>query len=381
MDEFGTKVRERSPSPSLNWLVVILLFVVAALLWRDRLFRTRSSLTDPLAEPRVVTPRGDLAADEKAVVELFREVSPSVVHITTLTRAEGLLTFNAEDVPQGTGSGFVWDRDGHVVTNYHVIEKSNSVQVTLSDQSTWEARLVGADPNKDLAVLKIDVSSTTLRPILVGLSRDLAVGQKVFAIGNPFGLDQTLTTGIISALGREIQSVTRRPIRGVIQTDAAINPGNSGGPLLDSAGRLIGVNTAIYSPSGASSGIGFAVPVDIVNRVVPQIIRTGKPETVGMGIAIAEDQITRRLGREGVLVLHVVENGAAAKAGLRPTRVAANSKIELGDFIVAIDGKSIRSADDLFRVIDDHRPGDVIKVTILREGKRLELSVELQILQ
>ncbi|HTS03462.1 MAG TPA: trypsin-like peptidase domain-containing protein, partial [Thermoanaerobaculia bacterium] len=211
------------------------------------------------AAPRPVTARGDLASDEKATIELFQRCSPSVVYITTLARRP-VNFFEMTEVAQGTGSGFVWDRQGHIVTNFHVIENSDSLVVTLADQSNWKATLVGAEPDKDLAVLRIGAPEAKLPPILVGTSHDLKVGQKVFAIGNPFGLDETLTTGIVSALGRTIESVTGRKIQDVVQTDAAINPGNSGGPLLDSAGRLIGVNTQIASPSGASAGIGFAVP-------------------------------------------------------------------------------------------------------------------------
>ena len=207
--------------------------------------------------------------------------------------------FRALEVPQGAGSGFVWDENGYIVTNYHVIAEAQGRRVTLADQSTWSAKLVGVEPDKDIAVLKIDAPTRLLPPIPIGTSDDLQVGQKVFAIGNPFGFDQTLTTGVISGLGREIVSATRRPIQGVIQTDAAINPGNSGGPLLDSAGRVIGINTAIVSPSGAYAGIGFAVPVDVVNRIVPQIIRGEQIEKPGLGIAIAEDYVVRRLGLEG----------------------------------------------------------------------------------
>ncbi|MCZ6452167.1 MAG: trypsin-like peptidase domain-containing protein, partial [Deltaproteobacteria bacterium] len=226
-----------------------------------------------LAAPREITPRGKLSVEESLTIALFRKASPSVVNITTLTVRRDVFTLNLLEIPEGTGSGFVWDNAGHIVTNYHVIQNADVAQVTLADQSTLKARRIGVAPDKDLAVLQIDVAKSRLRPIPIGSSNNLRVGQKVYAIGNPFGLDQTLTTGVISALGREIESVTRRPIRGVIQTDAAINPGNSGGPLLDSAGRLIGVNTQIFSPSGASVGIGFAIPVDTVNRVVPQLIR------------------------------------------------------------------------------------------------------------
>jgi S1-C subfamily serine protease len=271
---------------SYLWPLLLVLAVGAVLVWRFWP-RTPGDGLDPNAAPRPITPRGDLAEFEKTTVDIFRQASPSVVHITNLTVRPDRYHLNLFEVPKGTGTGFIWDEDGHVVTNYHVIQGGNGARVTLADQSSYKARVVGAYPDKDLAVLVIGASRDRLRPILVGSSRDLKVGQMALATGNPFGLDRTLTTGIVSALGREIESVTRRAIKGVIQTDAAINPGNSGGPLLDSAGRLIGVNTAIYSPSGAYAGIGFAIPVDEVNRVVPQLIRHGKVTRPALGVQLA----------------------------------------------------------------------------------------------
>jgi S1-C subfamily serine protease len=217
-----------------------------------------------------------LTDDERETIALFEQASPSVVYITSLSVRRDLFTLNVLEIPQGTGSGFVWDDAGHIVTNFHVIQNADRAQVTLADRSTWVAELVGVAPAKDLAVLRIDAPAAKLRPLPVGSSEDLRVGQTVLAIGDPFGLDQTLTTGVISALGREIESVAQIPIRDVIQTDAAINPGNSGGPLLDSSGRLIGVNAAIYSPSGAYAGIGFSIPVDTVKWVVPELIEHGE---------------------------------------------------------------------------------------------------------
>ncbi len=245
------------------------------------------------AAPRAVAPRGPLAADELANVELFRRTSPSVVHITTLETQRDFFSRATQEVPRGTGTGFVWDGDGHIVTNYHVIQGASAARVTLADQSTHKASLVGFFADRDLAVLKIEVPR--LPPIPLGTSRDLLVGQRVYAIGNPFGLDQTLTTGIVSALNREIESFNSRTIRGVIQTDAAINPGNSGGPLLDSAGRLIGVNTQIASPSGASAGIGFAIPVDEVNRIVPRLIRDGRFVRPALGVTSGPPELSRAL--------------------------------------------------------------------------------------
>jgi S1-C subfamily serine protease len=236
-------------------------------------------------------------------------------------------------------------------------------------------------PDKDLAVLKIDAPANRLPAIPVGTSKDLQVGQSVFAIGNPFGLDQSLTTGVISALGREIESVTRRPIQGVIQTDAAINPGNSGGPLLDSAGRLIGVNTAIYSPSGASAGIGFAIPVDTVNRIVPELIRYGKVTRPGIGVQIAEDQIAERFGVNGVLVVDVVPGSAAAKAGLRPTRREASGRVRLGDVITAIDGKKVLSPNELYLTLENYKVGDAVNVSLMRDGKVVQAKLTLEAVQ
>ncbi len=328
--------------------------------------------------PRAITPRGDLDEDEKETIRLFEETSASVVFITTVNLRRDYFGTNIYKIPAGTGSGFIWDKAGHVVTNFHVIRGAHEATVTLSDQSTWKATLVGAEPDKDIAVLKIQTPPARLAPIKVGESHNLLVGQQAFAIGNPFGFDQTLTTGIISALGREIESVTRRPIQGVIQTNAAINPGNSGGPLLDSAGRLIGINTAIYSPTGSSAGIGFAVPVDTVNRIVPQLIEHGKVTKPGLGINIAADSLVqRRLGKSGVLVLNVLEGGGAEKAGIRPTRQTANGRVILGDLITAIDGKEITDTTDLFRALDTKSVGDSVEVTFERDGENKQLTVEL----
>jgi S1-C subfamily serine protease len=241
--------------------------------------------------------------------------------------------------------------------------------------------VVGIAPDKDLAVLRIDAPAKRLRPIPLGTSKELQVGQSVFAIGNPFALDQTLTTGVISALGREIESVTRRPIQGVIQSDAAINPGNSGGPLLDSAGRLIGVNTAIYSPSGASAGIGFAIPVDTVNRIVPELIRSGRITRPGLGVQIAEEQLTAQLGVNGVLVVDVARAGPGAKAGIRPTRRDGSGRVTLGDVITAIDGKKVESPNDLFLLLENYKVGDTVTVTVLRDGKTAQAKVTLDAAQ
>jgi len=366
---------KKTDRPNTLVLLLIVLIVILVYLQARPWF---TSLYDKTAGPRLVTPRGDLAPDETSTIELFKNVSPSVVYITSIAVERDIFSFRALEIPRGTGSGFVWDDNGYIVTNFHVIQDSQAADVTLADNSTWSAKLVGAEPDKDLAVLKIDAPRSLLPPIVVGKSSDLQVGQKVFAIGNPFGFDQTLTTGVISGLGREIESVTRRPIEGVIQTDAAINPGNSGGPLLDSAGRLIGINTAIVSPSGAYAGIGFAVPVDVVNRMVPQIIRYGKVQKPALGISIAEDYVVRRLGVEGVLIVSVTPGGAADRAGLRPTRRDSRGRTVLGDLIVAVDDKTISESRDLFRALDSYNIGDTVRLRVRRPEGEVDVNVTLQ---
>jgi len=354
----------------------ILLFLVLIGLWF--IFgRTEMPVRRQNSEPRVVTARGDLASDEQSTIELFERCSPSVVYITTSEIRKGFFNLNVYEIPRGSGSGFIWDNKGHIVTNYHVIESANKVEVTLGDGTVSKGSVVGVSPDKDLAVLQISAPSSDLVPITIGQSNNLLVGQKVFAIGNPFGLDHTLTAGIVSALGRQIQSVSGQTIREVIQTDAAINPGNSGGPLLDSAGRLIGVNTAIVSPAGQSSGIGFAVPVEVVNRVVPDLIRYGKDIRPGLGVRIASDAVNKRLNIEGVLILTVVEGSAAEKAGLRGTREVFG-QVELGDIIESIDDEPINNFDDLHHVLDQHKIGDVVVLKIKRDGSVHKVQIILE---
>jgi S1-C subfamily serine protease len=379
--------RPLRPAPSvasgINWLLVILLIILAAMLWRDRGLRSaglNSSLHNPEAQDRPIVPRGDLAEDEKTTIALFKRAAPSVVHITSLAVQRDPLSTDVLGIPQGTGSGFIWDKNGYVVTNYHVVESAGAMKVTLADRSEWSAEPVGRAPDKDVAVLKIDAPAEKLTPIEPGTSANLEVGQKVFAIGNPFGLDQTLTTGIISGLGREILSVTQRPIQGVIQTDAAVNPGNSGGPLLDSAGLVIGVNTAIYSPSGVNSGIAYAVPIDPILWIVPQLIRHGKVERVGIGVRLLEDQLTARLGIRGVLVHEVVESGPAARAGIQPSRRTKDGYVP-GDLIVAVNGKPINNSIDLYRILDQFKAGDKVTLTINRNGVDKQVPVTLRVLE
>ncbi|KAI8541483.1 hypothetical protein RHMOL_Rhmol08G0064400 [Rhododendron molle] len=326
----------------------------------------------------VTTPRR-LQSDELATVRLFKENTPSVVYITNLAVRQDAFTLDVLEVPQGSGSGFVWDKDGHIVTNFHVIRGASDLKVTLSDQTTYDAKVVGFDQDKDVAVLRVDAPKDKLRPIPIGVSADLLVGQKVYAIGNPFGLDHTLTTGVISGLRREISSAaTGRPIQDVIQTDAAINPGNSGGPLLDSSGSLIGINTAIYSPSGASSGVGFSIPVDTVGGIVDQLVKFGKVTRPILGIKFAPDQSVEQLGVGGVLVLDAPANGPAGKAGLRSTKRDGYGRLILGDIITSVNGKKISNGSDLYRVLDQCKVGDEITVEVLRGDHKEKIPVILE---
>lgn len=330
------------------------------------------------AAPRAVAPRGPLAADELATIELFKKASPSVVHITSLAAQRDFFSLNVQQVPRGTGTGFVWDAAGHIVTNFHVIQGAQGARVTLADQSNFDASLVGVFPERDLAVLRITAPKDKLPPIAIGTSRDLAVGQRVYAIGNPFGLDQTLTTGIVSALNREIEGFGGRLIRGVVQTDAAINPGNSGGPLLDSAGRLIGVNTQIASPSGASAGIGFAIPVDEVNRIVPRLIRDGRFVRPALGIAAAPPEVNAALKLpKGVVVVQVNGGSPAARAGLQPFRRGSRGEVVHGDVITAIDERPVGDLDELLTQLENHQPGDSVTLTLSRDGRTRKEKVTL----
>jgi S1-C subfamily serine protease len=315
---------------------------------------------------REVAPRDGYLPEELANRQVYEKDKDSVVGIDSFTLRRRLGSRNVTEIPEGSGSGFIWDARGFIVTNYHVIQNADAAEVHLADGSTFTAKLWGAAPDHDLAVLRIEAPEGTLKPITVGTSKDLWVGQKVWAIGNPFGVGQSLTTGIISALNREIQSVTNQPISGVIQTDASINPGNSGGPLLDSAGRLIGVNTAIASPSGGSTGVGFAIPIDTVNRVVTQLISDRKVVRAGLGVQLSADPAARAAGRAGALVANVLARGPAAQAG-----------IHSADLIVAINDKPVSSNKQLFQLLAEHKAGDKVKVSVQRGDERLDIPVTL----
>jgi S1-C subfamily serine protease len=355
-------------------LAVALLAVIGVAVLREAPWPGTSA-----PEPRIVVPRGDLAPAEKTVIALFETTKPSVVAITTASRVFDPWQQQAHDVPRGTGSGFVWDDAGHIVTNYHVIEGATAAQVRLADGRVLPARLVGVAPSHDLAVLRVDAGGDRPAPIPLGESAPLRVGQSVLAIGNPFGLDWTLTTGVVSALDRAIPGPRGDSIEGLIQTDAAINPGNSGGPLIDSAGRLIGVNTAIYSPSGSSAGIGFAVPVDTVNRVVPQLIRTGVYRPPRLGVVHDErvNAFAREQGIEGVLVLDVEPGSPAAAAGLRPAMQNRLGQIVPGDLVVGIGDRRVATSADLRAALDQHVPGDAVDLVLLRDGREVRVPVVL----
>ena len=322
-------------------------------------------------EPRAVTARGSLAEFERLTVEIFDQISPSVVYIFTES-AQSRALGRAGRGQGGAGSGFIWDASGHVVTNHHVIEGAARVAVRLDSGEAIAARVVGSAPEFDLAVLKLSVPTVALPPIPIGTSADLLVGQWVLAIGNPFGLSRTLTTGVISALDRTLPTARRREITGVIQTDAAINPGNSGGPLLDSAGRLIGVNTAIISGTGSSAGIGFAVPVDTVNRVVPELIGRGRVPQPGIGIVALDEEIAARMGIKGVAISEVLPGSAAQIAGLEAVDRARGT---LGDVITQVGGRAVNSVTDLANALVEIGVGNEVELTVTRGNQSRVVSV------
>jgi len=320
---------------------------------------------------------GGLTTEETRNIEIFRQATNSVVSVRSMAFRYNLFSLDVMQIPRGSGSGFVWNDQGHIVTNFHVIDGGTAFVVTLADQSEWEARVVGQAPDKDLAVLHIEAPAESLNPLSLGRSAELVVGQSVLALGNPFGLDHSLTLGVLSAVGRELESPGGRTIRDVLQTDAAINPGNSGGPLLDSGGRLIGVNTAIISPSRGSAGVSFAIPVDTVRRLVPQLIEYGKPIQPGIGIRPVPDGRLPR-GIEGVGVWEVTRGGPAEKAGLEGVRVGrSRRRYILGDIIVAVDGQPIHSRDELLDRFEDRGVGARVTLTVQRDGRKRDVQMRL----
>ncbi len=368
-----------SPHRRLNRLMILLTVLLTMVLALYAWPILHSIFFSPSADPRPITPRGELMDFEKTTIAIFKHASPSVAFITTETRRINPFSREVTEVPQGSGSGFIWDDRGYVVTNLHVIQSASSARVILYDQSAYDAKVVGFSADHDLAVLKINVPlGIKLIPLPVGTSSDLQVGQSVFAIGNPFGLDQTLTTGVISALKRTITGESNRPIENVIQIDAAINPGNSGGPLLDSAGRLIAVNTAIYSPSGAWSGIGFSIPVDTANRVVPEIIRTGRFVPARIGIRLGDDMTQSLLAKspvKGFVIPDVQPNSPADKAGIQGLYQAPDGSIALGDVLLQVNDQAITSSHDLIATMDRFHPGDTISLTLWHDGQSRTLKI------
>ena len=347
----------------------------------DRLgnrFQPSGAAFSEAVPPGITDP--SVATDEQNNIEVYRALSPGVVFIHSTSYARDFLGF--VEPQEGSGSGSIIDDQGDILTNYHVIEGAQKLSVSLGGKKDYAARIVGGDPDTDLAVIRlIEKPSGPLTVVPLGDSDKLVVGQKVLAIGNPFGLDRTLTTGVISGLQRPIRARNNRLIEGAIQTDASINPGNSGGPLLDSHGRMIGINSQILSPSGASSGVGFAVPISIAKRVVPQLLQNGQVRRAKLGISTRDVQAIRNQidlpVSDGVLILQVARGSGAANAGLRGLQQTEDGDVELGDIILGINGEKVANSDDLFRVLDKHQIGETVQVEILRDGKRTTVPVRL----
>jgi len=359
----------------MNRRFALFVAIVAAVLVALTLSNIRySPWTNSTA--RSVDQRGPLSDAERANIELFERVSPSVVQVVARSAAANPLDED-EGTGAASGTGFIWDNDGHVVTNNHVVQNGSEVAVRFASGEVAQAEIIGVAPNYDLAVLRIKKSRQLPPPVAFGSSTDLKVGQSAFAIGNPFGLDQSLTSGIISALKRRLPTSSGREIANVIQTDTAINPGNSGGPLLDSAGRLIGVNTAILSPSGTSAGIGFAIPVDIVNRVVPELIKNGRVPTPGIGIVAASEAVSTRLGIEGVIIVRTAPGSPAERAGIRGVDLGSGA---LGDVIVQADGKPVHRLSDLTDQIEQVGAGKSIRISLKRGSQTRDINIDIVVI-
>lgn len=382
--------RPPARSPLLTLTMLLLIAILIFQLTETRRLRrahepTGVGAASPLEIPGISASNGTAGAaytsgpDERNTIAIYSRVSPSVVSVANkaLVRSIGWFGSQLFEIPQGAGSGFIWDRKGHIISNYHVVHEADALSVTFADGATFDARLVGIAPDYDLAVLKIDAPAERLHPVTTGESRGLQVGQSVLAIGNPFGLDTTLTVGVVSALGRTITSMTDRQIHDVIQTDAAINPGNSGGPLLNSSGQLIGVNTAIVSPSGAYAGVGFAVPVDTVARIVPQLIAKGRISRSGLGVQFLPDHILRRAGLTGVAIYEVDAGSPAAKAGLAGVERTHRGELVLGDIIEAVNQTPVRELEDLRMALDLRQPGETVKLAIMRGDQSRQINFKL----
>ena len=341
------------------------------------LFVSATNKENPTAIATAETTPVFLTNDEQNNISVFKSASPSVVFVTNTQLRRQRFSLNVMEIPRGSGTGFIWDESGLIVTNFHVVQGANKITIELQSNKSYQATVIGSAPEKDIALLKIDAPNEDLQPLPLGDSTSLAVGRKVLAIGNPFALDTTLTVGVVSALGREIKSITNRTIKNVIQTDAAINPGNSGGPLLNSNGQLVGVNTAIYSPTGASAGIGFAIPVNAVKVIIPQLIEHGKLIRPVLGIETLTDYWTRRLRVKGVAILSVREGLPAAKAGMVGVREDRRGKIHLGDVIIAINGQNVVNEDSLLNQLEQFSPGDTVEVTTLKDEKIHNYNVQL----
>jgi S1-C subfamily serine protease len=317
-----------------------------------------------------------LTEDEENTIAVVKGNVNGVVFITNIQYSRDFL-FGTQEVQRGTGTGFIWDSQGHIVTNYHVIEDGDAFMVTCPNQKNFKAKLIGKEPAKDIAVLRIEPGHGDFTPVRAGSSGELRVGQKVVAIGNPFGFDHTVTTGIVSALGRNIQGFGGVTIRNMVQTDASINPGNSGGPLLNSDGRLIGMNTMIYSRTGANTGIGFAVPVDIIKKIVPQLIKFGKVIRPGIGVSFLGDEYARRFNIEGAVIVDVPRNSRAFGTGIRGIGRDRAGRLYLGDVLVGIDDIKISSYDDMYNALDNYRIGDIVNLTFERNGKKRKIKFRL----
>ncbi|MBI4852790.1 MAG: trypsin-like peptidase domain-containing protein [Acidobacteria bacterium] len=323
--------------------------------------------------------------DEKNNIDVYETISPGVVNITSTTYVEDFWGFEA-DPQQGTGSGSIIDKQGHILTNVHVVKGAQELTVTLADKTTYPAKVVGTDPDNDLAVIKISAPAEKLHVVPLGTSQELHIGQKVLAIGNPFGLDRTLTSGIISGLGRPLKTANGRTVDNVIQTDASINPGNSGGPLLNSKGEMIGVNTAIYSPSGGSVGIGFAVPVDIAKRIIPELINYGQVlrPWLGIGTRTITPQLASAVDmgvKEGLIITGTLPEGPAGRAGIKGstnvTRKGNRYYLE-ADVLTKVGDTRVKSEEDLYRALNNYKPTDTIQVEIYRNGQPMNISVKLE---